>query len=67
MEMMTKQVEMKRVARNVTNQFVLDEDYNVPDSKNDIEKIVLGEGTVKINEVNFIKKKSLMKLSKKYE
>ena len=51
MEMMTKQVEMKRVARNVTNQFVLDEDYNVPDSKNDIEKIVLGEGTVKINEV----------------
>ena len=51
MEMMTKQVEMSRVTRKVTNQFVLDEDYNVPDSKNDIEKIILGEGTVKVTEV----------------
>ena len=51
MEMITKQVEMSRVTRKVTNQFVLDEDFNVPDSKNDIQKIVLGEGTVKVTEV----------------
>lgn len=51
MEMMTKQVEMSQVTKKVTNQFVLDEDYNVPDTKNDIEKIVLSEGMVKVNEV----------------
>ena len=54
MEMMTKQVEMKRMARNVMHQFVLDEDYNVPDSKNDIEKIVLSEGVVKVNEAKLV-------------
>ena len=50
MEMMTKPVEMNRVTKNFTHQFVVDEDYNVPDSKNDIEKIVMSEGRIKINE-----------------
>lgn len=51
MEIITKQIEMNKVERKTLNQFVLDEDFNVPDSKSDIEKIVMSEGRVSIDEV----------------
>lgn len=51
MEVITKQIETNRVERRLTNQFMLDEDFNVPDSKNDVEKIVMSEGHVRIDEV----------------
>lgn len=51
MEVITRQIEMKQASRKIVNQFVLDEDYNVPDSKSDVEKIVLSEGSVRIEEV----------------
>ncbi len=51
MDLMTKQIETNQIARRVTNQFILDEDYNVPDSKSDVEKIIMSEGTVKVDEV----------------
>ena len=51
MEVITKQIETNRVGRRLTDQFMLDEDFNVPDSKNDVEKIVMSEGCVKIDEV----------------
>ena len=51
MEVITRQIEMKQTSRKIVNQFVLDEDYNVPDSKSDVEKIILNEGSVRIDEV----------------
>ena len=51
MEVITKQIETNRVERRLTNQFMLDEDFNVPDSKNDVEKIVMSDGHVRIDEI----------------
>ena len=51
MDVVTKQIETNRVERRMTNQFMLDEDFNVPDSKNDVEKIVMTDGRVRIDEV----------------
>ncbi len=51
MEVITKQIETNRVERRLTNQFLIDEDFNVPDSKNDVKKIVMSEGKLRIDEV----------------
>ncbi len=51
MEVMTRQIETNQVDRKFTDQFMLDEDYNVPDSKRDVEKIVISQGNVRIDEV----------------
>lgn len=51
MEVITKQIETNRVERRLTNQFLIDEDFNVPDSKNDVKKIVMSEGRLRIDEV----------------
>lgn len=51
MEVITKQIERNQVERRLTNQFMLDEDFNVPDSKNDVQKIVMSEGRVRIDDV----------------
>lgn len=51
MEVITKQIETNQVERRLFDQFMLDEDYNVPDSKNDVSKIVVSEGSVRIDEV----------------
>ncbi len=51
MEIITKQIETNRVERRMTNQFMLDEDFNVPDSKNDVQSIVMSDGRVRIDEV----------------
>ena len=51
MEVITRQIETNQVRRRLTDQFLLDEDFNVPDSKNDVEKIIASEGTIWIDEV----------------
>ena len=51
MEVITKQIETNQMVRKLWNQFVLDEDFNVPDHKNDVEKIVMSDGHVHIDEV----------------
>lgn len=51
MEIVTKQFERIQMGRMVTNQYMIDEDYNVPDSKRDIKRIVMSEGELKIEEV----------------
>ena len=40
-----------QVVRELIHQFVLDEDYNVPDSRDDVSKVVALEGKVQIEEV----------------
>ena len=50
MEILTKQLEMNQLGRTIVNQFLVDEDYNVPDSKPDVRKVILAEGVLKIEE-----------------
>ena len=54
MNLITKQREVNQVTRRVTNQFILDEDCNVPDSKSDIEKIIMSDGAVKVDEIKAV-------------
>ena len=51
MEVITRQIETNQVDKRLFDQFMLDEDFNVPDSKNDVEKIVSSEGRVRIDEI----------------
>lgn len=51
MEVITRQIETNQVRRKLVDQFMLDEDFNVPDSKDDVEKIIISEGGVRIDDV----------------
>ena len=51
MEFMTREIQRNQIGKNITDQFMLDEDYNVPDSKRDVQRIVVSEGKVKIEDV----------------
>lgn len=51
MELIKKQIHCGKTGKPVSSQFFIDEDYNVPDSKNDIARVVLGKGNVKVEEI----------------
>ena len=56
MEIITKQFEMSRLGKMIGNQFMLDEDYNVPDSKQDVKRIIMAEGNLLIDEMKTAEK-----------
>lgn len=47
MELEKKQFQMKKKGKPVESQFVVDADVNVPDSRDDMRRILLSEGTVR--------------------
>lgn len=51
MEILKTNIQMNKLGRPVVDQFAIDEDYNVPDSKADIGRIISGEGKIKIEEM----------------
>lgn len=51
MELIQKQVHYTQEGKRTFDQFYLDEDINVPDTKEDVKQIVQGTGTVKIEDV----------------
>ncbi len=51
MEIITKQFEMSQLGKIIGNQFMIDEDYNVPDSKMDVKRIIMSEGALVIDEI----------------
>lgn len=51
MELIKKTIHCNRMGKQITDQFYLDEDINVPDSKEDIRHIIQGEAYLKIDEV----------------
>lgn len=51
MEIITRQFEMNQTGRTLIDQFLMDEDFNVPDSKDDVKRIVMGEGRLRIDEM----------------
>lgn len=51
MELIKKMIHSNRMGKRTIDQFYLDEDVNVPDSREDIRQIIQGEGYLKIEEV----------------
>ncbi len=51
MELQKKQIHYTREGRKTFDQFYLDEDLNVPDTKEDVKEIINGSAKVKIEEV----------------
>ena len=52
MEIVKEKVQMLRVKSKAANQITFDEDYNVPDAKPDIGRMIQNKGTVQVDEVN---------------
>ena len=59
MELVKKQIVKQWSGKPVTDQFLIDEDYNVPDNKKDIKKVMISEGELRIEEIrkvdNYVK------------
>ena len=51
MELRTKEIQTKEFVKSILDQFVLDEDYNVPDSKRDMKRVIASEAKVRIEGV----------------
>ena len=50
MELIRKQVRMNQIGKIVTDQFMIDGDYNVPDAKSDVGSVLSSEGSLRIEE-----------------
>lgn len=50
MELIRKQVRMNQMGKTVTDQFMIGGDYNVPDVKSDVGRVLSGEGSLRIEE-----------------
>ena len=51
MELVKKKVRTNMLGKTVIDQFMIDDDYNVPDMKSDIGRVISGEGNLKVEEV----------------
>ena len=51
MELVKKQICRNQMGKSIVSQFVIDNDYNVPDAKKDIYQIISGAGSVLVDEV----------------
>ena len=54
MEYMKKQVQTYRMGKVIADQFYIDDDYNVPDVKSDVMRIILGEGTLDVEDMKVV-------------
>ena len=54
MEFEKKYFNVYRQGREMTDQFYLDEDFNVPDMKRDVQRIVLSEGKIQIEDMKCV-------------
>lgn len=54
MELITREIQTNQMGKSMIDQFMLDEDYNVPDVKRDMQRIIASEGKVRIEDVKVI-------------
>lgn len=54
MEILTREIQTNQIGKKVIDQFMMDEDYNVPDAKRDMKRVIAGEGTVRIEDVKLV-------------
>lgn len=52
MELIQKQVRYTQEEKRIFDQFYVDEDYNVPDTKEDVGQIIRAKGTVKVEDIS---------------
>lgn len=60
MELVKKNLQMLRTKSEAVNQLTFDEDFNVPDSKPDISRMIQKKGEIKIEEVQVNEGKALI-------
>lgn len=53
MELIRKPIHYTKEGKRIFDQFYLDEDYNVPDAKDDVQRIVMGNARVKTEETGW--------------
>ena len=54
MECEKRDMEVYRQGKVITDQFYIDDDYNVPDVKNDVKNVILGEGNLSIEDMKVV-------------
>lgn len=54
MELVKKQIHANKVGKKIVDQFLVDDDFNVPDTKHDVQRVIGGEGTVKVEDVKMV-------------
>lgn len=54
MEYEKKELLIYRQGRTITDQFYIDDDYNVPDAKYDVQRVILGEGGIQIEDMKVV-------------
>ena len=52
MELETRRIRGLEMKKTVVDQFYIDEEFNVPDSKEDVRRILLGKGEVRIEDTS---------------
>ena len=65
MELLTREIQTHQIGKKITRQFMLDEDFNVPDSKRDVQRVIASEGTARIEDVKMVD--NYLKISGKLE
>ena len=48
MEYLKKEIRTFQNGKTVNDQFYIDDDYNVPDAKKDVGRIILSDGTLQV-------------------
>ncbi|MDD2979859.1 MAG: DUF3794 domain-containing protein [Hespellia sp.] len=54
MELRRQQIHCSKLGKRILDQFYLDEDYNVPDAKEDVKSVIQSEGYLKIEDMRLV-------------
>lgn len=54
MELRKQQIHCSRVGKRILDQFFLNEDYNVPDAKEDVRSVIQSEGYLKVEDMRLV-------------
>lgn len=54
MECEKREMNVYRQGKVITDQFYIDDDYNVPDARNDVKNVILGEGNLLIEDMKTV-------------
>ncbi len=54
MEYEKKDMDVYRQGKTIADQFYIDDDYNVPDAKNDVKSVILGEGGLMVEDMRVV-------------
>lgn len=54
MEYDKREMEVYRQGKTLADQFYIDDDYNVPDAKSDVKSVILGEGSLLVEDMKIV-------------